>query len=248
MDENNNAPQGNRPSPLPKLLLGLAILILIGLGLLYLSDVGIATQNVEWPRLIGLLAIVVFVGAGFLARPIGTGRMLKSMLSWVAIFLVVAGLYASRDELAGFAGRLLGAIVPGVPIAGGLSGDPNPQSVSFIRSGNGHFAVNTGVNDVLVHMLLDTGASFVTLTSRDAERVGIDPQSLDFIVPIRTANGTMRAASVRLDELTVGPIVERNVPALVAPDGALGQSLLGLTFLDRLQGYTIAGDRLILNP
>jgi len=58
----------------------------------------------------------------------------------------------------------------------------------------------------------------------------------------------MAAASVLLDRLTVGPIEQRNVRALVAPRGALDQSLLGMSFLDRLTSYAIAGDRLILTP
>jgi aspartyl protease family protein len=58
----------------------------------------------------------------------------------------------------------------------------------------------------------------------------------------------MNAASVTLDRLAVGPIEQRDVKALVAPRGSLGQSLLGMSFLDRLHGYSISGDRLVLTP
>ena len=97
-------------------------------------------------------------------------------------------------------------------------------------------------------MLIDTGASFVTLSHRDAERVGIDPGTLDFTIPIRTANGTMQAASIMLDSLAVGSIEQKNIRALVAPRGSLGQSLLGMSFLDALHGYAISGDRMVLTP
>jgi len=58
----------------------------------------------------------------------------------------------------------------------------------------------------------------------------------------------MIAAAVTIDRLAVGPIERRNLKALVAPEGVLDQSLLGMTFLDTLSGYSISGDRLVLTP
>jgi len=54
------------------------------------------------------------------------------------------------------------------------------------------------------------------------------------------------AAATTIRELTVGSITERSVPALVAREGSLSQSLLGMTFLDRLASFEVRGDRLIL--
>lgn len=242
-------PDQQKTNPLlPRLILGLVVVgIVFGIGL-FVADAGFVAEDVDLPRLVALLAILLFVGAGVIARPIGAWQIVRSIGVWAAIILVVAGLYASRDELAGFAGRLLGSLAPGVPITGRLAGNGDADSVAFTRSFDGHFAVRAAIDDVPVGMLLDTGASFVTLTSSDAERVGIDPDDLSFVVPIRTANGTMRAAAVTLDRLSVGPIEQRNVRALVAPSGLLGQSLLGLSFLNDLHGYSIVGDRLVLTP
>ena len=88
----------------------------------------------------------------------------------------------------------------------------------------------------------------MTLTSHDALRVGYDLDSLNFSLPIRTANGMIRAAPITIDKLRIGSIEREEVPALVSPPAMLEQSLLGLTFLDSLQSYTVAGDRLILAP
>ena len=87
--------------------------------------------------------------------------------------------------------------------------------------------------------MLDTGASFVTLTPRDAERAGVDTGALDFATPIRTANGEIRAAEITLETLQVGPIERHQIAALVAPPNSLDQSLLGLSFLNTLKGYSI---------
>lgn len=235
-------------SILPRLLLGLAVVVAVVGLVLFVTDTGVTFQDVDLPRLVALLAILLFVGAGVFARPLGAWQIIRSMVVWAGIILLVTGLYASRDQLAGFAGRLLGALAPGVPITGSLAGGESPDDVAFIRSADGHFAVRASIDDVSVVMLFDTGASFVTLTPRDAERIGIDPRTLAYVIPIRTANGMMSAASVTLHRLNIGPIERRNVQALVAPEGSLRQSLLGLSFLDNLRGYSISGDRLTLSP
>jgi aspartyl protease family protein len=86
----------------------------------------------------------------------------------------------------------------------------------------------------------------VVLTADDARRAGVDASRLVFDVPVATANGGALAAEVRLDQVAVGPIVLRNVPALVARRGALEESLLGMSFLERLKSYTVERDRLVL--
>jgi aspartyl protease family protein len=245
--EPNNAPPPPRSGG-PRLLIGIALVVLIVLAVLYLARHGFVVDEADLPRLAGLVAILIFLGVGLIGRQIGAWQVIRSMVGWAAIILVIAGLYASRDELAGFAGRLLGALAPGVPVSGRLAGEANPDSVVITRAGDGHFAIRTTVDGVSVPMLVDTGASFVTLSYQDARRVGIDPDGLDYVVPIRTASGTMTAAGIVLDSLAVGPIAQQNVKALVAPRGTLDQSLLGMTFLDSLKGYAISGDRLILTP
>jgi aspartyl protease family protein len=205
-------------------------------------------QDSDIPRLVLLLALFVFVGAGLFGRALRPGEIVRGLLAWSLAIVLLAGAYASRDQLAGFAGRLLGAIAPGVPISGRLSGNGNPDSVTVMRAGDGHFAVLGAINERPILFLIDTGASFVTLTRDDARQIGIDVDALDYRLPIRTANGTMIAAAVTIDHLTVGPIERRNLKALVAPEGVLDQSLLGMTFLDTLAGYSISGDRLVLTP
>ncbi|MEX2036258.1 MAG: TIGR02281 family clan AA aspartic protease, partial [Xanthobacteraceae bacterium] len=61
-----------------------------------------------------------------------------------------------------------------------------------------------------------------------------------------TANGRTRAAPVTLDRLAVGDIVERAVPALIAQPGQLRTSLLGMSFLNRLESWEVRGDRLMM--
>ena len=73
---------------------------------------------------------------------------------------------------------------------------------------------------------------------------------LSYTVNIETANGRARAAPVTLDRVAVGGIVEKSVPALIAQPGQLRTSLLGMSFINRLESWEVRGDQLIMrgNP
>jgi aspartyl protease family protein len=142
---------------------------------------------------------------------------------------------------------MLAVLAPGVPISGRLAGEAD-NAVVIERGLDGHFGIRASVEDKPMTFLVDTGASFVTLTPADARKIGIDPDKLAYSVPIRTANGMIRAAAITIKTLSVGSITRRNISALVSPGKALDQSLLGMTFLNTLDGYAISGNRLVLTP
>ena len=138
-------------------------------------------------------------------------------------------------------------LAPGVPVSGRLAGEAD-GTVVIVRSIDGHFAVRANVENVPMTLMVDTGASYLTLTPEDAADIGVDIATLRFTMPIRTANGVIQAAPIKIDKITVGSIERRDVAALVAPPNSLDQSLLGMSFLNTLNGYAIAGDRLVLTP
>ena len=110
----------------------------------------------------------------------------------------------------------------------------------------GDFAITAQINGARVAMVLDTGASSVVLTRDDAKAAGLPLEVLNYTVNIDTANGRARAAPVTLDRIAIGGLVERSVEALVAQPGQLKMSLLGMSFLNRLQSWQVSGDRLVL--
>jgi aspartyl protease family protein len=79
-----------------------------------------------------------------------------------------------------------------------------------------------------------------------AARLGIHPAQRDFTVEVRTANGSVRAAPARLDKVEVGDLIVRDVAAVILPDGALSDNLLGLSFLSRLRRFEYSDGRLVL--
>jgi aspartyl protease family protein len=232
----------------PLLLKLLLAFLALALVVLFARHETLGLENADFGRLAALFAILVFVGAGVMGRSMRPGEIVRAIVGWLAIIVVLVAAYASRDQLAAIAGRFVGALVPGAPITGRLAGESDPDSVVVIRSGDGHFEIRAEVDDRPVSFLLDTGATFVTLTHEDAIRIGIAVDALSYDTPIRTANGPVTAASVTVDRLAVGPLERRGVKALVAHTDVLDKSLLGLSFLNTLGGYSIAGDRLVLKP
>ncbi len=190
-------------------------------------------------KLVVLLAVFLVILIGM--RHVRLPHFLRSMLVWAAMFLGLVALYAYRAPLETAGREVLSVLLPGATIVNG-------SKVIVRRAYQGHFVVDAEVNDAPVSFLFDTGASIVVLAAADAQRAGFHPESLDYRIPVMTAAGLTRVAPVRVDEIRVGSIVASNVRAAVAQPGELDTSLLGMTFLDRLSGYEVRRDRLVLNP
>ncbi len=155
----------------------------------------------------------------------------------VALLLLLG--YTYRFELRDVSDRVLAEVIPGRAAVRG-------NSVELGRARGGDFAVTAQLNGARVPMVLDTGASAVVLTHDAAKAAGLPLEVLTYTVNVDTANGRTRAAAVTLDKLAIGNIVERDVPALITQPGQLRTSLLGMSFLNRLESWQVRGDRLVL--
>jgi aspartyl protease family protein len=130
------------------------------------------------------------------------------------------------------------------PLAPTATAAPATMTVASDRSG--HYRVEGSINGRRLDFLVDTGATVIALTARHAGRLGIDPAPRDYVVPVRTANGTLKAAEVRLSSVTIGPLRVHDVSAVVMPEGALSENLLGMSFLSRLRRFEVRSGRLEL--
>lgn len=198
-------------------------------------------------RLVAGLALVVFLGSAVMGSYRGRlGAAARDLLAWMLVLAGLVGLYAYRSDLLVVAERVAGELLPpGMHMT--VQQEPGkPAAVRIRRSWHGHFTARAKVNGAFVDMIVDTGASAVVLTGEDAERAGIDTSKLRYLVPVETANGRSYAARVRLQEVSIGPLMRRNVEALIAAPGSLNKSLLGMSFLSRLRSYEFSGDFLTL--
>ena len=120
------------------------------------------------------------------------------------------------------------------------------DSVVIPKNPWGQYETTVEIEGQHLSVLVDTGATFVCLTSQDADRLGIRPMPADFNIWVGTANGRAAVAKVNLREIRLGPVVVRNVDAWVGARGALNTSLLGMSFLGRLRGVRVEDGRLAL--
>jgi len=181
--------------------------------------------------LVGLIALTLFRQR--------FSHALESALIWIMLAMLLALGYTYRFELREVSERVLAELIPGRAATRG-------RTVEIARAGGGGFSVAAEAKKKHVPMVLDTGASAVVLTHEAAKAAGLPLEVLNYSVNIDTANGRARAAPVTLDRLSIGGIIERSVPALIAQPGQLRTSLLGMTFLNRLESWEVRGDKLLM--
>jgi len=117
--------------------------------------------------------------------------------------------------------------------------------MSIPAGANGHFVVNAFANGRAVKFLVDTGASGILLSEEDAKRVGIQPNSLTYDVGVQTANGAIQVARTTVREIRIGDLTVNNMEVWITR-APMSISLLGMTFLRRLDSYEARADQLIL--
>ena len=183
------------------------------------------------------LTFLVLLGGAIAASYIVANRSNLSKMGqqaaiWVLIFV---GMIAA----VGLWGDISRDVLPRQSVAEG-------GEIVVPRSGDGHYYLTVDVNDVPVRFVVDTGASQIVLSQQDAARVGLDPESLNYLGTAFTANGRVQTAAVRLDAVTLGPLQDRDVRAVVN-GGAMDGSLLGMDYLDTFSTVSFQGGELTLS-
>ena len=110
----------------------------------------------------------------------------------------------------------------------------------------GHFITDFKLNGYRVEALVDTGATYVAINRTVASRIGVRITADDMKYKVTTANGKAAAAAINIDEVAIGRIRVRNVPALVLEDRALNGILMGMSFLKELDRFAIEDRSLVL--
>ncbi|TMJ54128.1 MAG: TIGR02281 family clan AA aspartic protease [Alphaproteobacteria bacterium] len=120
------------------------------------------------------------------------------------------------------------------------------RSLNIPRDARGHFQVDGRIDGQRIAFMVDTGASVVALNETAAARFGLRPLPGEYKATVSTANGTIKAARARLAMVDLGGIIVRDVDAMVLPDEALSENLLGLSFLSRLKRFEYANGQMVL--
>lgn len=161
------------------------------------------------------------------------GKTVQQAAAWALIFLGAIAVIGLWDDIRN-------------TVRPGQADFVGEGRIEVPRAMDGHYYLELFVNDAPVRFVIDTGATGVVLTRKDAAQAGLDPDGLRFSDSANTANGVVRTAPVTLNRVTLGPVVDRDVAAWVN-DGDMNGSLLGMTYLQRWSRIEIGDGKLILH-
>jgi aspartyl protease family protein len=105
--------------------------------------------------------------------------------------------------------------------------------VKLAADDRGMFVSEGAINGVPVRFMVDTGATFVSMSARDATRMGIDFQK-GRQVTMQTANGRTLNYLVKLDRVKLGDIELTDIEGVVG-EQEMPFALLGMSFLNRVE-------------
>ncbi len=161
------------------------------------------------------------------------GTAVQHAAIWILIFLGATLAYGFKDQLTS-------QLYPGT------AQSVSDGTIALRRSDDGHFYARLQINGTEIRFMVDTGATNLVLSQKDARRIGLNMENLNYVLPTDTANGRVYGAGVVLDQVELGGFVDRDVRAMVN-GGRMSDSLLGMTYLDRYRSFSVKGDRMLLS-
>ena len=192
-------------------------------------------SNFDPAMLIYLLILLIGVGSfifGDFRNKLS--QNLQSAAIWVLIFFGAVVIYGFKDSIES-------QLFPRTSV------QQIGEEIILTRAGDGHFYATLNINNADITFVVDTGATNVVISRDDALRIGLNPDELNYMGRAQTANGTVRTADVRLDEVNFANRTDRNLRASVN-GGELDTSLLGMSYLNRFTTIQISGNQMRLIP
>lgn len=222
------------------ILLGLLALTIIILLILPQGSTVFGLEDDEFANISYLAIIGLLIASGLSLRGLKLTKVIRDIGIWLLAGLILIAGYTLKDDFKPLWQRIIASLNPGQPIS--LANN----RVQIIRDNTGDFTITASVNAQDINFIFDTGANTVVLTYDDAIRAGFTPQRLNFNVLVDTANGQTTAAPIRIGKIQIGSIVRENIRGLIANKEDLRSSLLGMTFMNELTGFSVSGDTLEL--
>jgi aspartyl protease family protein len=180
-----------------------------------------------------LILLLIFISGSFLySKRESFSQTMQQALIWVLIFVGAITAYGFKDVF-------MAQIYPSSARINGAG------SVTLSRANDGHFYASLNVNGRNVEFVIDTGATAIVLSKKDAETIGINTNNLNYMGQAYTANGVVRTAFVELGVVKLGNITDYDLPASVN-GGELFGSLLGMDYLNLFSEFKINGNTLTL--
>ncbi len=186
----------------------------------------------QFARLAYLILLGLAVGGWFLAENRHSlGKLARQALAWGFIFVGLIAAFGLWDDIRSQVAPRQSVLENGI--------------IEVPRAPDGHFYLTLKLDGTPVRFMVDTGASDIVLTRRDARRIGLAPESLAYPGRASTANGTVRTAYARVDSMSLGGITDQGVQVAIN-EGEMQDSLLGMSYLRRFRQIELLGNRLRL--
>lgn len=234
----NDRPPGGFGRVLRWLVPALVLAAVVFFGLRALPSADLSNGEMASLTALTLILASLLLGSGSWG---GFGKVIKAVLLWAVVGAVLLVGYTFRDELGFVKDRVFAELDPA---AARSTGD---NEITVRAGPNGHFYLRAEVNGQTVRMLVDTGATYVSLSRADAERIGIKMDQLKFDRVVNTANGQVRAAPVTIPHMRIGTATLEKVRAHVSSAKNEGDiSLFGLSGLRQFRSYEVKDGALIL--
>lgn len=168
-------------------------------------------------------AILVINGAK--PRTVNVGQTTKSGVKLISTKTNSAVIEISGEQRSLILGQNLSFAPPA-----------NESQIILHADSGGHFYVTAWVNKKSsIRLIVDTGATMVTLSYEDAKRLNIVGNYKKEPITITTANGISTAYKIKLNHIQIGSISLSNIDAIiVAKSNQLKIGLLGMSFLNRM--------------
>jgi len=198
------------------------------------------TEN-DLPHIVYSLILLAFLGSSFFLKSNQKSKKIKQLLVWFIIIFVILILYSYRDIFSGFQNRIAGELNPTKAIVS------QNNVIEIRKADDNHFYIQLKINNKNILFLIDTGASDITLSLRDAKRIGVNINKLKFNKPYMTANGMIYGAPIKINKVKISSLEFRDIYMSVNKE-KMNTSLLGMSFLNRFSEYQIIGDKLFLKP
>lgn len=160
----------------------------------------------------------------------------KYLTIWLGIFAIGFVIITYKEELLN--SKIAASFRPG-------HAESDSKQLTFYKSKDNHFYINTYLNGQMIRFLLDTGATHIILSRRDALKLGIKLHMLNYNKRYNTANGYISAASVVVDKFQIGDLVFYDVPVTIA-NSPMNTSLAGMSLLSLFKNYSFDNNKVIL--
>lgn len=190
----------------------------------------------DYARLTYLVTLLaVLLGSVLMTRRGALGKLAKQTGAWLFIFVATIAAVGMWQDIRGM----------GKSLQAPQSAATSSGKIVIPKHSDGHYYLHLRVNDQSLKFMLDTGASQIVLSGEDAARLGFKRDDLNFWMRVATANGEVKMAPVRLQSIKLADFQDNQVSAVVS-GGALQQSLLGMSYLNRFKSVEISQNRMIL--